>query len=99
MSDGSRATPLAQRRSQLIARAAEQRETLAGAAEPWRAPVAMLDRGIAVVRFFKQYPAILAAGAAVALVLNPGRAWRWGRRAYIAWQAWRAFVRPDAGTR
>ncbi len=88
-----------QRRALLIAQAAGQRATLGGAVEPWRRPLAVADRGIAVVRFFKQYPAMLAAVTLVALVLKPGPTWRWGRRGYLAWRAWRAFVRPDAGTR
>lgn len=31
---------------------------------------------------------VIAAGVALAVV-RPRRAWRWGRRAFIGWQAWR----------
>lgn len=95
MSYRSRIAQLEARRSVLIARAAEQRVVLAGAAEPWRRPLAIADRGVAMVRFFKRYPAFLAAACVVLLVLKPGPTFRWGRRGYFAWRAWRAFVRPD----
>lgn len=96
MSYRSRIAQLEARRGVLIARAAEQRVMLAGAAEPWRRPLAIADRGIAVVRFFQRYPALLAAATVVLLVLKPGPSFRWGRRGYFAWRAWRAFVRPES---
>ncbi|MGH8618759.1 MAG: YqjK-like family protein [Burkholderiales bacterium] len=99
MSYHSRIAHLEQRRALLVANTAAQRVALAGAADAWRGPLAVADRGIAVVRFFKQYPAMLAAVAVVALVLKPGPTWRWGRRGYLAWRTWRAFVRPDANPR
>jgi uncharacterized MAPEG superfamily protein len=92
----SRIAQLEHRRSVLIAQAAEQREALAGSVEPWRRPLAIADRGVAVARFFKRYPAFLAAAAVVLLLLKPGPSFRWGKRAFLAWRAWRSFVRPES---
>ena len=96
MSYHSRIAQLEQRRSALIARAAEQRVILAAAAEPWRGPLAVADRGIAVARFFQRYPAFLAVAGVVVLLLKPGPTFRWGKRAFLAWRAWRSFVRPES---
>jgi len=92
----SRVAQLEHRRSVLIAQAAEQRVVLADAAEPWRRPLAIADRGVAMLRFFKRYPAFLAAASVVVLLLKPGPTFRWARRGYLAWRAWRAFVRTEA---
>ncbi len=91
-----RIAQLEARRSLLVARAAEQRTAFAGAVEPWRRPLAIADRGVAVARFFKRYPAFLAAAGVVLLLLKPGPSFRWGKRAFLAWRAWRSFVRPES---
>ena len=87
---GRRIELLEHRRAVLVAQAAEQRAALAAAFEPWRAPIAVVDRGVEAVRFLKRYPAILAAAAAVVAILKPRRAWQWGQRAFVVWRAWRA---------
>lgn len=58
---------LAERRRQLVAQTAAQRSALAQHLEPWRPPLALVDRGLAVVRYCKQHPA-LVSGASVALL-------------------------------
>ncbi len=93
MSYAGRIALLEHKRAALVARAAEQRVVLAGALEPLRTPAAMVDRGVDVVRFFRRYPAFLAAGTLVVAVLRPRAAWRWGRRAYMVWGMWRGLVR------
>ncbi len=89
-----RIAELERKRALLVAHAGEQRETLAAACAPLRGPAAIADRGVQVVHFLRRYPAILAAGVAVAALLRPRRAWQWGRRAFMVWRLWRTVVRP-----
>jgi hypothetical protein len=40
-------------------------------------------------RCLRRNPELVAAAAVALLVIRPRRAWRWARRAFIGWQAWR----------
>jgi hypothetical protein len=82
----SRLTRLAERRERLIAQAAVERATLAQDVEPWRAPLALADQGLAALRFIKRHPVWIAGGAAVVAALWPERVGRWLRRGWLAWQ-------------
>ncbi|MHB1083469.1 MAG: YqjK family protein [Thiobacillus sp.] len=78
---------LAARRQQLVAQAAAQRSTLAYNLEPWRARLALADRGVAVLRYIGRTPALMMAGGALLLVfLRPGRAGKWLQRGLLVWQ-------------
>ncbi|MDO9272473.1 MAG: YqjK-like family protein [Rugosibacter sp.] len=85
-------TRLAARREQLIAQAAAQRMALAQSIEPWRAPLALADQGLVVVRLIKSRPAWLVGAAALFLaVLRPaglrsGHIGKWLRRGWVTWQ-------------
>ena len=57
---------LAARRQRLIAQAASQRAALSQQIEPWRARLAVADRGVAVVRTAGRHP-LLLTGVAVLL--------------------------------
>lgn len=47
------------------------------------------DHVVAGARWLRRHPqALVAAGVALA-VIRPKPAWRWTRRAFVAWQAWR----------
>lgn len=46
------------------------------------------DVAVEGVRWLRRHPhAVVAAGVAL-IVARPRRAWRWGRRAFVGWQAW-----------
>lgn len=82
---------LAARREQLIAQAATQRMALAQSIEPWRAPLALADQGLAVVRLIKSRPAWLVGAALLLAVVRPaglrsGRMGKWLRRGWVTWQ-------------
>ncbi|MES2238477.1 MAG: YqjK-like family protein [Pseudomonadota bacterium] len=84
-------TRLAARREQLIAQAAGQRTALAQSIEPWRAPLALADQGLAVVRLIKSRPAWLVGAAIFLAVMRPaglrsGRIGKWLRRGWVTWQ-------------
>lgn len=52
-------TTLAERRQKLILKAATQRLVLAQSMEPLRQPLIIADRGLQVVRYFKQHPVLM----------------------------------------
>jgi hypothetical protein len=59
-------------------------------------PLKIADRGISVVRYFRQRPLALGALAAV-LTASRGRGlWKWGQRGFLAWRAYRA-MRTKSG--
>ena len=48
----------------------------------------VVDYAVEGVRWARRNPQLVIAVAVVLLVIRPGRAWRWARRAFIGWQAW-----------
>lgn len=47
------------------------------------------DVAVEVVGCLRRHPEIMVAAGVALVVARPARAWRWGRRAYVGWQAWR----------
>lgn len=83
---------LAERREHLVARAAQQRATLAQNIEPWRTPLARVDMGLAALRFVRSHPVIgMAGGAALLAALRLGRPGKW---LSVAWITWRMKHKP-----
>lgn len=82
----ARLTELAERRATLVARAATQRAELSQAAAPWRGPLAVVDRGLAAVRYLGSHPALLVGVVAFVAALRPMRAAKWLRRGWLAWR-------------
>lgn len=79
-------TRLAERRSLLIAQAEAQRTALAINIAPWRARLALADKGIAVVRYVRSRPALILGVALLVAALRPRRAGTWLQRGWLAWQ-------------
>jgi len=86
-------TRLAERRSVLIAQAAAQRTALAHNVAPWRARLALADRGIAAVRYVRSHPALMVGGALLLAALRRQRVGKWLQRGWLAWQIGRRFRR------
>lgn len=84
---------LAERREHLVAQAAAQRTALAQHAAPWRAPLALADRGIETLRTIRRHPAWLLGATLVLVALRPGRAGKWTRFAWVGWQVGRRVFR------
>lgn len=82
------------RRGRLIERIATQRAILGRRVQPVHDVLDAADRTLAAVRtgthYVKSHPGMVASVAALLVVLKPRRAWRWGRRTFIAWRTWRA---------
>jgi hypothetical protein len=79
-------TQLVARREYLIAQTAAQRIALAQNIEPWRIPLARVDRGLAALHFIKRHPAWLVGGGVLFAVLQPSRVLTWLRRGWVGWQ-------------
>lgn len=77
------------RRAMLVARAAAQREEIDRAAQPWRAPLAFADRGIALFHALRQHPLAAALAAVTLAQLVFRKRHRWMRTILAAWQVYR----------
>jgi hypothetical protein len=79
-------TQLAERRERLVAQAAAQRTTLAQSIDPWRAPLALADQGLAALRFIKRHPAWIVGGGILLAALRVNRVGKWLERGWVTWQ-------------
>ena len=84
---------LAARRQQLVAQAADQRTALAHNLEPWRARLALADRGIAGLRYIRRHPALMVGAALLLAALRPRGVGKWLQRGLAVWQIGRNFRR------
>jgi hypothetical protein len=82
---------LAERRSQLVAQAAAQRTMLAHGMRPWRARLALADRGMAALRYIGRNPALIAGAALLFAMWQPRRFGKWLQRGLMVWQIGRRF--------
>jgi hypothetical protein len=73
---------LTQRRSELLARIAVQREEMAEIGAEWNTPLALADQGMAAVRYLRQHP-LLVVGAMAIFVIRRHRV------AGLMWGVWR----------
>jgi len=78
---------LAQRRGELLARIAVQREEMAEIEAEWNAPLALADQGMAAVRFLRHHPLLVAGAIAfVAIRRHSMAALMWG-----VWRVWKGY--------
>lgn len=77
-----------QRRGELLARIAAQREQVAEIGTRWQTPLALVDQGFAAMRFLRSHP-VLVAGVAALFVIR--------RRGMVglvrgAWRMWKGYL-------
>lgn len=77
---------LAERRERLIAQTAAQRKALAEGIEPWKAPLAMADQGLALLRFIMRHRAWIAGGVILFSAVRPARVGKWLGISLTAWK-------------
>jgi hypothetical protein len=77
---------LAERRLQLVAKAAAQRTALAHDMERWRPRLALADRGIAVFQYVRLHPALMLGPMLLLALFRPRRTSKWLQRGWMAWQ-------------
>jgi hypothetical protein len=77
----------------LIARCATQRATIADAFHDLERPIAIVDRAVSVVRFFRTHPLLLGVAVAVFVALKQrGSVVGLAARGAAAWRLWRAIA-------
>lgn len=87
----SQMSAVMQRRGELLAKIAAQRERVAEAGERWQAPLALADQGLSVVRFLRSHPVLVSGVIALIVIRRRGMAglmkggWR-------AWKGYRFFA-------
>lgn len=79
------------RRGELLASIAAQREQVAQIGTRWRAPLALADQGLAVVRFLRSRP-VLVAGVAALLIIRKRGVMGLARYGVLAWKGYRHFA-------
>jgi len=80
---------IARRKERLTARAEAERGAIAASVEGLRAPIAVADRALAVARFFREHPLLLAAAIAVVTALRRRNPIGLVGRGLAVWRAWR----------
>lgn len=90
-----RMSALMQRRGELLARIAAQRGQVAQLASRWEAPLALADQGLAVARYLRAHPVLVAGGVALLVLRRRGVSGllRGGLR---VWQGYRYFTAVSA---
>ena len=82
-------------RGRLLERIAGQRAALSRDLQPIRASLSSVDRVVGRIRsvtdYIKRHPSLVALGVAGLFMVRTDGAWRWTKRAFFAWRAWRAF--------
>lgn len=84
---------LAQRRTALVAQAAQQRAELAQVAATWRKPLALIDGGLRAVRYLRSQPLLVGGVILIAAIWRPRGMLGWIRRGWGMWRMVRAVKR------
>ena len=80
-----------QRRGELLARIAAQREQAAQIGTRWRTPLALADQGLAIVRFLRSRPVQAAVVVALFIIRKRG-GMGLARYGVLAWKGYRYFA-------
>jgi hypothetical protein len=81
---------ITQRQQVLLLRSARLRQALADTLDPWRQPLARMDRWRAGLQWLKQHPVWPLSAVTVVALLRPRRTLVWARR---LWWVWGTFKR------
>lgn len=87
-----RLSAVMQRRSELLARIAAQRGEVGELAARWQAPLQLADQGIAVVRYLRGHP-VLVAGITALIAMRRRNLLGLLRGGWRAWQGYRYFTK------
>jgi hypothetical protein len=87
-----RLAEISRRRTELVARSAVQRAELGDIGHAWRVPMAIVDQGVTVWRFFRAHPALLVGLGVAFAVARPRRAVKWLGRGWTLWRFFRGMA-------
>ena len=90
MTDHDPMIEIMRRRERLLARCDAQRAELTALARRWQGPLNAADRAVAGLNYLRHHPVILGAAIALLLVIQRRGWWRWARRGFTVWRAYRA---------
>ena len=82
----SRLEELTRHRVTLVAQAAGQREEIGRLTQPWRATLALAERGMALVHTLRRLPLAIAVGVGFVVAMRRKRLSVWIEFIWIAWQ-------------
>jgi YqjK-like protein len=74
---------LAQRRRQMITRAAQQRVSLSQQVQDLRRPIELVDRAWAITRYFRAHPLLVALPFGLFAFRRPRMLLRWFNRGWL----------------
>jgi hypothetical protein len=77
------------RRERLLGQCAAQRDDLAVLAQQLAGPLQVADRVLAGVHYLRRHPVVLGGAVALFAVIQRRNLWRWVRRGFVAWRAYR----------
>jgi hypothetical protein len=86
----ARLMAITRRRAMLVAQTAAQRGELGRWVQPWRTPLAFVDRGIVLARRVRAHPLALAVGVLLLLRLGFGGWSVWAGRLWAGWQIYQS---------
>ena len=81
---------IALQKERLIARAEAQRAAVGECVYRLQGPIAIADRGVAVARFLRSHPLLVAAAAAALVALRGRGLLALAGRAFSVWRLWRS---------
>lgn len=79
------------RRGELLEKISAQRGQLAEAGARWQTPLALADRGLAVVRFLRARP-VLTTGIVALLIIRRRGVMGLARSGWMVWKGYRYFA-------
>ncbi len=92
----ARLMALARRRAALVAQSAAQRAEIGRCVQPWQTPLAVVDRGIALVRRARAHPLAFVIGVLLLFRSGSSRWSVWGGRLWTGWQIFQSlYDRPS----
>ena len=81
---------IARRKERLIVRAEAQRVAIGASFRQLERPISVIDRGLQIVRFFRERPLLLAAVVTIVVAFRRRGLLSLARRALGAWRLWRS---------
>ena len=85
------------RKERLIARAQAQRWVIGQSVRQLHGPIAIADRGLAVGRYFRSHPVLIAVAVAALVALRGRGVLALVGRAFSLWRLWRSLTDWSSG--